>query len=184
MSTFSESAHALVSGHSDSSRRAAFDRFVAVGLPTTSDEVWRYAPLSDFSLDNFSLDAVTTVPAFTPFATALRSRAGVVVHIVNGSLVSVEGSVDGLSVTQEASSVAETADRYAGDAFALLNCALTPNVVSITVAAQAQIAQPVLVVNTTTAGASFPQLKISLGTSSACSIVEYVDAVRMPWSCH
>ena len=175
MSTFSESAHALVAGHSDSSRRDAFDRFVAVGLPTTSDEVWRYAPLSDFSLDNFSLDAVTTVPASTPFATALRSRAGVVVHIVNGSLVSVEGSVDGLSVTQEASSVAETADRYAGDAFALLNCALTPNVVSITVAAQAQIAQPVLVVNTTTAGASFPQLKISLGTSSACSIVEYVD---------
>ena len=175
MPTFLESAHALASSHHDASRRESFERFQAVGLPTTSDEVWRYAPLRDFALDNFSLEAALAVPTLSPFAVALRERAGVLVHLVNGVLISVDGEAEGLSITQPASSVASTADRYRNDAFALLNCALTPNPVLITLAANAHIAEPVLVVNTTTAGTSFPQLQFTLGQSSSCSIVEYLD---------
>ena len=175
MSTFTESAHAHLSSHADESRRDVWTAFTTLGLPTTVDEVWRYAPLHNFALENYELSPEATPPAFAPVAEALRQRAGVVVSIVNGRLAGVHGAADGLTVTQSSVPASETSARYGADAFALLNCALTPNTITIAVAPKAVIEKPVLVVSSTTSGASFPQVRVELGASSACTIVEYVD---------
>jgi len=137
--------------------------------------VWRYAPLHTFALESYELSPDAPQPTLAPVAEALRQRAGVVVSIVNGRLADVQGAADGLTVTQSAVPASETSARYGADAFALLNCALTPNTITIAVAPKAVIEQPVLVVSSTTSGASFPQVRVELGASSACTIIEYVD---------
>jgi Fe-S cluster assembly protein SufD len=175
MSTFVESARSLLASHTDASRREVFDAFVTVGLPSTTDEVWRYAPLSDFALDNFSLVAPTVAPVLSPLAGALKARAGVTIHVQNGVVVDVEGSALGLHLTTSATTAREASARYGTDAFALLNCALTPGATVISVDANTHIAEPVVIINSTTGGGSFPQLRVELGSSSSCSIVEYVD---------
>ncbi len=186
MNTFAASAHSLLDSQLDQSRREVFADFETLGLPSTSDEVWRYAPLSDFDLENFDLTLPLVTGELAPFALALRSRAGVTIHLQNGVLISVEGSAPGLHVTTATSTARENSARYGADAFALLNCALTPNTIVISVDANSQIADPVVILNTTTGGGSFPQLRVELGTSSACSIVEYldggVDALVVPLS--
>jgi Fe-S cluster assembly protein SufD len=174
MSTFTESAHALVATHHDDRRQQAWSSFETMGLPSTSDEVWRYAPLSDFRLDQYALATETEAPV-SPVATALRAHSGVIVRIVNGHLQSVEGDAEGLSITQSAAPNDDVFTRYGGDAFAMLNCALTPNPITIAVSAGTTVAQPILLLNAVTTGASFPQLRVELGRSSACSIVEYLD---------
>ena len=98
MSTFSAHALAQLAAHDDTLRQQLWERFLEVGLPSTSDEVWRYAPLSDFSLDNFVDDHTSGDVA--PLAEALAAHAGVTVHVVDGVLVGVEGDAPGLSVEQ------------------------------------------------------------------------------------
>lgn len=175
MSTFLESAAVLLPRSGDAARTQAWEAFLAAGLPTTSDEVWRYAPLGDFALDDFSLEPDVTSTPLAPFAQALAAGAGVVVRIVNGVLVDVAGHVPGLRITQSATTVAPAVHRYGGDAFALLNCALTPNVVTIELDADVIVTEPILVVHSTSAGASFPQMQVTVGRSAACTIVEYLD---------
>ena len=62
MNAFADSASSFIDNRPDAAaRRRAWSLFEAVGLPTTSDEVWRYAPLSDLVLERFSVpDAPTT----------------------------------------------------------------------------------------------------------------------------
>jgi len=175
MSTFTETANAHVAAHPDEVRRHAWQAFTTVGLPTTSDEVWRYAPLNKFTLDAYSLDAPAAASPATPFALALAERAGTIVTLVNGIITDIQNAPEGLSISQETGVQADVVDRYAGDAFALLNCALTPNPVVLRVADNATITEPVLILSSTTARSSFPQMRIELGRSSSLSVVEYLD---------
>jgi len=56
MKTFADSASAFIADRPDAApRQLAWAAFEAAGLPTTSDEVWRYAPLKDFDLDRFGV---------------------------------------------------------------------------------------------------------------------------------
>ena len=172
MSTFSAHALAQLAAHDDTLRQQLWERFLEVGLPSTSDEVWRYAPLSDFSLDNFVDDHTSGDVA--PLAEALAAHAGVTVHVVDGVLVGVEGDAPGLSVEQARAEASIALDHYDGDAFALLNGALTPNPITVRVAAGVTVAAPLLIVNTTTRSMSFPQLIIDVNERASLAVVEYV----------
>jgi len=173
MTTFAESALSLVAARADSSQRAhAWANFVALGLPTTVDEVWRYAPLGDLDLENFALAAAKDLPDVSPFAAALAQRAGLVVRIVDGSLIALDGDLAGVSVTTGESAWVH---KYESDAFAQLNCALTPDTITLTIDARTHVTSPIVLLNTTTSGASFPQLRIVVGTSAQVSVVEYLD---------
>ena len=72
--------------------------FEAAGLPTTSDEVWRYAPLKDFDLNRFGVVSEPTTRADSPFAAQLCERAGLVVRVVDGFCVNAGKALDGVSV--------------------------------------------------------------------------------------
>jgi hypothetical protein len=56
MKIFADSASAFIADRPDAApRQLAWAAFEEAGLPTTSDEVWRYAPLKDFDLDRFGV---------------------------------------------------------------------------------------------------------------------------------
>lgn len=173
MTTFTESALTFLDARRDAPSRAqAWDAFSTLGLPTTVDEVWRYAPLKELNLEEFPLAPRGELPIFSPFATALASRAGLVLHVVDGFLRGVRGAIDGVRVE---ATEAHWSPRYESDAFAQLNCALTPATISVSVADGVHAAPPIVIVNTTTTGASFPQTLITLGRSSQASVVEYFE---------
>jgi len=172
MNTFLDFAAAQLASHNDTLRQQLWERFVEVGLPTTSDEVWRYAPLGDFDLDNFVATEASGHAA--PLGEALAAHAGVTLHVMDGVLVSVTGEATGLSIEQAAATSSIVLEHYDSDAFALLNGALTPNPITIDVSAGSVVDAPLLVINTTTRSTSFPQLIIRAGDNSQLSIVEYV----------
>lgn len=173
MTTFADAALSYLNARPDASARAdAWRAFSTLGLPTTVDEVWRYAPLGEFDLDRYALAAHERVPALTPFAAALAERAGLVLRLVDGELISVTGDLAGVSVDVTAS---HWSANYEADAFAQLNCALSPSTVTVSAADDVRVNSPIVIVNSTTTGAAFPQVRISLGRSAQASIVEYVD---------
>jgi hypothetical protein len=56
MKLFADSATSFIAERPDADvRQLAWTAFEVAGLPTTSDEVWRYAPLKEFVLDNFEV---------------------------------------------------------------------------------------------------------------------------------
>jgi Fe-S cluster assembly protein SufD len=176
MTTFAESALSYLDAREGSSdRHDAWKTFENLGLPTTVDEVWRYAPLKDLDLDRFTLAAEATLPDLSDFALALGERAGMVVRVVDGFLVDVSGSLEGVNVESRES---QWSQRYESDAFAQLNCALTPGTITLSVDDDVNVAAPIVILNTTTSGASFPQLRIALGRSAQASVVEYLDGGR------
>jgi Fe-S cluster assembly protein SufD len=173
MKTFAESALSYLDAREGSATRIdAWNAFTALGLPTTVDEVWRYAPLSDLDLDRFALSSREARPELSPLARDLAARAGLVVRLVDGHLVEVSGALEGVAVTTEES---EWSSRYESDAFAQLNCALTPATMTLRVSEGVNVTEPILILNTTTTGASFPQIRIALGRSSQASVVELLD---------
>ncbi|MBW4029093.1 MAG: SufD family Fe-S cluster assembly protein [Acidobacteria bacterium] len=173
MTTFADSARSYLDATTGSpSRTQAWDAFTTLGLPTTADEVWRYAPLVDFDLDHFTLATGTASPAPSPLAVALAERAGLVVRLVDGFLCSVEGELAGVSVSTVES---QWSQKYASDAFALLNCALAPASVVVSVADGVNVTAPIVILNTITTAAAFPQIRLALGRSAQASIVEYLD---------
>jgi len=174
MTTFSDSAQLQLGN--DDTRQKAWDHFVAVGLPTTSDEVWRYAPLRDFTLDKYSNFDATNGGVLSPRASELL--LGPSILFVNG-VVKNSNLPEGVSV--ESNSLPSTLDktpvldRYASDSFALLNLALAPETITITVAPNVHLRESIALVHETTAGVNFVRTQIVVGKSSHASFVEYFD---------
>ena len=99
MTTFAESARTFLDTRPGSSSRVdAWSAFSALGLPTTVDEVWRYAPLGDLDLDRFALASQEALPELSTLASDLAERAGLVIRIVDGYLVDVTGEIEGVRV--------------------------------------------------------------------------------------
>ena len=173
MTSFADSALSLLDDRDASSdRRDAWRAFTTLGLPTTSDEVWRYAPLGDLDLDRFALATRADASAPSALARSLAQHAGLVVTMIDGELAEVSGELAGVSVTAEES---DWSAHYDSDAFAQLNCALHPTTVTLRVADGVSVDEPILVVNTITAGASFPQLRVVSARGSRASVVEFLD---------
>src|ERR1019366_4429036 len=191
MNAFAESASTFIADRPDAAaRHQAWSIFESTGLPTTSDEVWRYAPLGDLGLERFE---VPNAPASTPdsaFATQLCQRAGLVIRVVDGFCVSTGDLVEGVSVELDESNESLAGEsllrRYESDTFAMLKAALAPRATVIRVAAGVNVSEPVVVLNVFTAGASFPRTQIVVGRGASVTIVEYFegggDALVVPVS--
>jgi Fe-S cluster assembly protein SufD len=180
MTTFTDSATALLATHAtNDARSTAWSRFAAVGLPTTSDEVWRYAPLRDLRLDTYA-------PATTPgnsnqsaVVETLRTRGAFVLRVVDGFVLEHHDAPTGVTVkaVEPESSLlgASFADEYANDAFALLNVALAPATLHIDIAPGTRLEQPIVIHSTATASASFPRTQIVVGRDAQATVLELFD---------
>jgi Fe-S cluster assembly protein SufD len=190
MTTFSDAATDFLAPlGADDVRRRAWAAFEDVGLPTTSDEVWRYAPLSDFSLDRFTLVSAPRLAGASSFAERLAERGALVIRVVDGFVeesaglegVSVESLNDELSLNGESRLV-----RYAGDAFALLNAAFAPSTIVVRVGANVHVERPIVVLNVTNSSTSFARLHVDVGRGANVTVVEYLeggeDALVVPLS--
>lgn len=98
MKTFADSALSFIATRPDAAQRQlSWQAFQEEGLPSTSDEVWRYAPLKDLDLDTFVVSSSPEVLADSVFAAQLCARAGLVVRVVDGYCVDSGASLDGIS---------------------------------------------------------------------------------------
>ncbi len=173
MKNFAQSALSHINALENSSARLeAWNAFNTLGLPTTIDEVWRYAPLGELDLDNFEVRSRHEVPVLSSFARDLGDRAGLVVRVVDGEVVDVTGALEGVSVECVESTWSAN---YANDAFAQLNCALSPYTITVRVADTTHVTTPIVILNTSYSDTSFPQVHIALGRSAQASVVEYLD---------
>ncbi len=180
MKSFAESALAFIAERPDASERAlAWTAFQRAGLPTTSDEVWRYAPLSDFVLDRFNVAVSPSDQSDSNFAAQLCARAGLVVRVVDGFCVSTGVAIEGVSVevVESSHSLAGTSllERYESDTFAILTGALAPATTVIRVDAGVNVKEPIVVLNVANATSSFSRTQIELGRGAGATVVEYFE---------
>ncbi|HVB71474.1 MAG TPA: Fe-S cluster assembly protein SufD [Acidimicrobiales bacterium] len=191
MPSFADSAATFMLSRPDAdSRRAAWAAFEAHGLPTASDEVWRYAPLGELSLDSFDVPTGASDARESEFARALGERSGLVVRVNDGFVTDMGATPDGVVVESVSAgqSVAGVPlmERYGGDAFGLLNVALGPATTVIRVAEGVTVAQPLVVRHVVGATTAFPRTVVDLARGASATVVEYfeggADALVVPLS--
>ncbi|MHB1089114.1 MAG: SufD family Fe-S cluster assembly protein, partial [Acidimicrobiales bacterium] len=180
MKIFADSALSFISERSDATERSrAWSIFETLGLPTTSDEVWRYAPLGELDLDKFRVAPKPSGREDSDFASQLRDRAGLVVRVVDGYYEGSDSLPEGVSVevADRVSSLSGESmlGRYESDTFAILNDALAPSTTVIRVDNDVHVALPIVVLNTTSGAASFSRTQITLGRGASATIVEYFE---------
>ena len=191
MTTFSDSAlHFIDAATDDVRRRALWDRFAASGLPTPSDEVWRYAPLKDLHLDEFAVSSEPSSGELAREINELTREAALVIHISNGHLGAVTSSLAGVDVSLELPGAEfggrSFLERYDADAFALLNGALSPGTITITVRSGTHVDGHIVIVHSISSGASWPSLRITVERGASASVIECLlggdDALVVPLS--
>ena len=180
MKIFADSATSFISERPDATnRQLAWSAFESEGLPTTSDEVWRYAPLKDLVLDRFTVVEEPHTESDTEFAAQLCSRGGLVVRVVDGYCTSTGDPIDGVvvDIEQSTQSLAGLAliHRYESDTFALLNVALAPATTVIRIGAGVNVERPIIVLNVSNATSSFSRTQIELGRGASATVVEYFE---------
>lgn len=180
MKIFADAASSFIAEQPDAAeRQLAWSDFEAVGLPETADEVWRYAPLNELSLDRYAVPSRPDTTDVSPFARELCERAGLVVRVSDGFLVDVGHLPDGVTVESRGGGPSISGEslraRYANDTFGLLNAALSPGSTVLHIAAGAVVERPIVVLNVTRATASFPRTLIEMGRGSSATIVEYYE---------
>ncbi len=160
----------------DQLRESAFQRFSALGFPTTRLEDWRYTNVAPIARTNFAPAPVATADpqALPPFTRGTR------VVFVNGWLqmpvAVLPAGVGAGTVTEEAS---EYLGRYAGfqtNAFVALNTARFTDAASVRIARNAIIEGPLHLVYLTVPGAepvaSHPRTLIVVDENARCTVVE------------
>jgi Fe-S cluster assembly protein SufD len=192
LSTFSAEASASLGGPDWLRRRRAtgYEAFSSTPLPSESEEVWRYSPIDELSLDDFS-PAPDPAGAASPEASALfeslrtglgRTAASVLVlggRAVPATWAGADGNGEAASFDfGPADTVAASADmlgsiQRGGDALVRLNDAFTPDPIFVDVPGGVTVHGPVLVVHWCEPGTtSFPRVCVRAGTGAAVSVVE------------
>ena len=191
MKLFADSATTFIADRPDAvERERAWSAFTRAGLPTTTDEVWRYAPLRELDLDHFRVSEQPQRRPDSPFAAELCARAGLVVRVVDGYCVDAGAATEGATIDIVTNSVSlhgdALAQHYANDTFSLLNVALAPTTTVVRIAPGAVVSEPIVILNVTNGSSSFPSTQIELGRGSSATVVEYfeggVDALVVPLS--
>ncbi len=180
MKIFADSATSYIAERPDAhERQLAWTAFEVAGLPTTSDEVWRYAPLGELELDRFDVSRAPLARDDSAFAAQLGERAGLVVRVVDGYCTSAGEGVDGVNVEIDQSNQSLAGgtftSRYEHDTFAILNAALAPATTVIRVDAGVNVAEPIVVLHVANATSAFSRTQIVLGRGASATIVEYFE---------
>ncbi|HQU00440.1 MAG TPA: SufD family Fe-S cluster assembly protein [Acidimicrobiales bacterium] len=180
MENFTTSANSFLAEHAkNDERRHAWAAFTEGGLPQTSDEVWRYAPLDTFALERFAVPEAPGVAGTSALADALGARSAHVVRVVDGFLVSSGAAPAGVSITREDSGDSlcggSLLEHYQRDSFSLLNCALSPATLVLRVDAGVHVGAPILIVYSATSGASFPRTQIVLERGAQATVIELFE---------
>ena len=191
MEIFADSASSFIADRSDAAlRQLAWSGFEEAGLPQVSDEVWRYAPLSELDLDRFAVAVEPSASTDSDFARELCERAGLVIRVVDGFCIDATSHLEGVTVEVDESAISLSGEtftnRYQSDTFALLNVALSPATTVVRVAPGALVDTPIVVLNITNGSSSFPRTQIDLGRGASAAVVEYfeggADALVVPLS--
>jgi len=196
LSTFSAEASASLGGPDWLRRRRAtgYEAFSSTPLPSESEEVWRYSPIDDLSLEDFSpgvAPAPEAAGAGSPEAIELfdalrravgRTAAGVLVQggrVVAATWSGAAGNGDPAAFAfGPAGGVAGSVDMLGsvqrdGDALVRLNDAFMPDPIFLDVPGGTTVDGPVLVVHWCEPKAtSFPRLCVRAGTGAIVSVVE------------
>lgn len=194
LSTFSAEASAGLGGPDwlRQRRAAGFEAFSSTPLPSESEEVWRYSPIDELSLDDFTPDVDGSADGGAP-AAALETLDSVRTALGHtaASVLAYGGRPDASTWTGNgngngsgplsfgpAGEVGASADmlgsvQQGGDALVRLNDAFMADPVFVDVAAGATIDAPVLVVHWCEPGAAaFPRLCVRAGEGATVSVVE------------
>ena len=173
---------AVRTGHSDTAaqRKAAFERFAALGFPGPRDEAWKYTSLRRLESRRFPVRDAAGVPCALP-APLAGHRVAIVdgrrrADLSSGTLPAglrlrtlAEAQADGESLA----ALLRVAQGGGTERFAALNAAMCPDVVLLDVAAGAT-AEPVEIIVTSTAtepGMSHPRCIIRAARGSHSRIV-------------
>ena len=183
MNLFADSAATFILDRPDAAeRQRAWLAFETAGLPTTDDEVWRYAPLRDLVLDRFRVAGEPAPGADSDFAAQLCQRAGLVVRVVDGFCTSTGQWTEGVEVEVDHSnrslSGTTLVERYEADTFAVLNTALAPATTVLRVADGVVVERPIVILNVSNATSSFSRTQIELGRGASATVVEYFEGGR------
>ena len=186
MTQFLDTANAWLTSRTDESvRRGALDAFVAAGLPTTTDEVWRYAPLADFDLNRYSVATPTGIAPTTPLTESIAALGSIVVRTLDGVVQAITGDIEGVTVTWNETRSADSAtERYAADSLATLNWALMGGQLTIQVAEGVNAPGTIVLLHAITGSAVFPNVSIHVGRSATANVAEVwfggADALVVP----
>ncbi|HZU73446.1 MAG TPA: Fe-S cluster assembly protein SufD [Acidimicrobiales bacterium] len=179
----------------DQLRRAAWERFAAGELPTEAEEVWRYSRIDDLDLDRYPPVGPAGAGRTEPEGLVVESvpQPAAVVLVVNGVVAGVDDTgarAAGATIGSAATlGVAEGAiGRVAGDAgdpLVELATAFMADACVIDVAAGAEVAGPIVVVNLVDAEdrACFPRTVVRLGQGARATVVEHLVSGPGPALC-
>jgi len=126
------------------------------GLPTTSDEVWRYAPLGELDTTTF----VGGDETVTPMANALV--------VVNGEIVS-NSPVAGVTVTSERRGTLPDSD---GDGFESLAFLLAPQAYVISI--PATLTEPLIIDQQFTSAFAGVDITVKVAAGASATVVERI----------
>ncbi len=153
-------------------------------LPSESEEVWRYSPINDLALDEYTLSEVS--PA-SPEAGVLLESAVATIGPVSGHVLVHNGQAGVPTILESSprfgfgrmSDMAEAEGilgrvLVGGDALVRLNDAFHPDGVLLSVPDGVEVAKPFVVVHwcDQASTAVFPRLAVQLGANASAAIVE------------
>jgi Fe-S cluster assembly protein SufD len=153
-------------------------------MPAESEEVWRYTPINELKLDEFSPSAGGHGEELGEAARALLAAVtdsmgelsgSVLVHNgvpveclgAEGDLLSF-GGVDAVASAQDLVGVVQDG----GDALVRLNDAFMPDAVLVDVPAGVVVRHPILIVHWISGSAVFPRTAVRVGVNAQASVVE------------
>ena len=174
-------------------RIAAAEAARATSLPSTDEEIWRYSPVGELDLGEWSLPVAQPsvndagAPATVHELLAVLAPSAATVVVRNGRVVLAEvgprwadaglrvGSLGVLDPTGNAAVGIGSVAGPASDIFGHLNEAFTPDPVLVTVPAGLEVTDPVVVIDWVDAdGALVPgRLIVAVGDDAAVEVVEW-----------
>jgi Fe-S cluster assembly protein SufD len=171
------------------SRLSAWEHFSSAGLPSASEEIWRYSRVDDLELGRYrppapgstpSRDLESLPPGLMELVAAAGERATVLV-VHNGATGRVSRPQEGLAVQTPGEGLfgadGELRLPLQGpppDVFSTLNAALCEAPWRVSVPGGARVAGPLVVVHWLEGDglAAFPRLEVELGPQASLDVVE------------
>jgi len=152
--------------------RSAFER---MGIPSATQEVWRYSPIGNLELERFA-PALAEKVNEDIIPPQLLENAATVVRVLGGTPQIASHDLAGLSVTT-ASAHAEGQELLGSvvgghETIVALNDGYLSDAIIIDVKRGALIEQPIVIVHHVAPGASFPRTFVRMGDGAVATVIE------------